>query len=95
MLGSGGVFVGLPTGSGKSLCFAALPFVFDILRARAGFVVVVVFPLQSILMEDQVSIELGPGFAGGFVSACKPLVDSSRAFSLEGPAGCRYASFQD
>ena len=29
------VFVGLPTDSGKSLCF-----VFDILRARAGSVVV-------------------------------------------------------
>ena len=27
------VFVGLPTGSGKSLCFAALPVVFDECRA--------------------------------------------------------------
>ena len=39
VLGSGGVFVGVPIGSGKSLCFAALPFVFDIVRARAGSVV--------------------------------------------------------
>ena len=45
------VFVGLPTGSGKSVCYAALSFVFDILRARAGSVAVVVCPLQSI-MED-------------------------------------------
>ena len=58
VLESGRVFVGLPTGSGKSLCFAALPFVLDILRALAGSVVVVVCPLQSI-MEDQVSIKLG------------------------------------
>ena len=28
------VFVCLPTGSGKSLCFVALPFVFDTLRQR-------------------------------------------------------------
>ena len=58
MRGSGGIFIGLPTGSGKSLCFAALHFVFDILRAQAGSVVVVVCPLQSI-MEGQVCIELG------------------------------------
>ena len=71
MLESRGVFVDLPTGSGKSLCFAALPFVFDIFRSRAGSVVVVECPLQSI-MEDQVSIELG--FVGAFVATCKPLV---------------------
>ena len=48
-------FVGLPTGSGKSLCYATPAFVFDIRRARAGPVVVVVCPLQSIIIEDQVS----------------------------------------
>ena len=50
------VFVTLPTGSGKSLCYAALPLVFDFLRAPAESpsIVVVVCPLQSI-MEDQVS----------------------------------------
>ena len=49
------VFVSLPTGSGKSLCYAALPYVFDTLRARDDSIVVVVCPLQAI-MEDQVSI---------------------------------------
>ena len=29
------VFVTLSTGSGKSLCYAALPFVFDFLRAQS------------------------------------------------------------
>ena len=59
----------LPTGSGKSLCYAALPFVSDILRARAGSVVVVVCPLQSI-MESKYR-------ARGLQSCpatCKPLV---------------------
>ena len=30
------VFVSLPMGSGKSLCFASLPIVFDLLRTSAG-----------------------------------------------------------
>ena len=49
------VFVKLPTGSGKSLCYAALPLVFDFLRAQSESlsIAVVVCPLQSI-MEDQV-----------------------------------------
>ena len=42
-----------PTGSGKSLCYAALPYVFDSLRASSNSIVVVVCPLQSI-MADQV-----------------------------------------
>ena len=38
------VFVGLQTGSGMLICYAALPLVLDILRAQAGSVVVVVCP---------------------------------------------------
>ena len=54
------MFVGLPTGSGKSLCFAALPVVFDECRALSSRVkqgrsiVITVSPL-SALMQDQVS----------------------------------------
>ena len=50
------VFVSLPTGSGKSLCYACLPVLFDILRGDAdqqGCIVVIVSPLSS-LMQDQV-----------------------------------------
>ena len=58
-LGGKDVFVSLPTGSGKSLCFACLPVVFDLLRASAGqkSIVVVVSPLSS-LMQDQVCLHL-------------------------------------
>ena len=53
------VFVSLPTGSGKSLCYASLPGVFDRLRQvikasdRHHSIAVVVSPL-SALMQDQV-----------------------------------------
>ena len=53
------VFLSLPTGSGKSLCYAAIPGVFDTLKRRANIasehhsIAVVVSPLSS-LMQDQV-----------------------------------------
>ena len=51
------VFVCLPTGSGKSLCYCLLPKVFDTLRscvsAATKSIVVVISPLIA-LMKDQV-----------------------------------------
>ena len=47
------VFVSLPTGNRKSVCYGILPIVFDLLRGKPGSVVVVVSPLIS-LMKDQV-----------------------------------------
>ena len=47
------VFVSLPTGSGKSLCYGVLPVLFDRLqRSDHRAIVVVVSPLIS-LMKDQ------------------------------------------
>eukprot|EP00731_Ephydatia_muelleri_P002345 Em0001g2345a len=48
------VFLILPTGSGKSLCFSVLPFAFDYLYGRVGSIVIVVSPLIA-LMKDQVT----------------------------------------
>ena len=54
------VFICLPTGSGKSLCYATIPGVFDSLKRRANIasdhhsIAIVVCPLSS-LMQDQVS----------------------------------------
>ena len=55
------VFVFLPTGGGKSLCYSCLPWVFDALRSGGEVgsehpsIVVVGSPLLS-LMKDQVSM---------------------------------------
>ena len=51
------VFVGLPTGSGKCLCYALLPGVFDILHKRTSPTsMIVVVSLLIALMKDQVGI---------------------------------------
>ena len=48
------VFVSLPTGFGKSLCFSILPLVFDALGVKDS-IVIVLTPLTAI-MQDQVSL---------------------------------------
>ena len=49
------VFVSLPTGAGKSICYMLLPLVFDLLREVPGkSIIIVVSPLKS-LMDDQVA----------------------------------------
>ena len=50
------VFVSLPTGSGKSLCYGCLPLVYDSLCGNVGgnkSIVIVVSP-QKALLQDQV-----------------------------------------
>ena len=43
------VFISLPTGSRKSLCFSVLPYAFDYLYKRVGSIVVVVSPLIALM----------------------------------------------
>ena len=47
------VFLWLPTGFGKSICYEVLPFMFDLKLGRIGSLAIVVSPLIS-LMSDQV-----------------------------------------
>ena len=51
------VFVSLPTGTGKSLCFALVPHVFDELLGyqQSTSIAIIVSPLIA-LMKDQVSL---------------------------------------
>ncbi len=63
------VFAVLPTGSGKSLCFVALPLVFEKLRGDQGLSSIVVVynsPLIS-LMKDQVQKYNGKGVKCAFI----------------------------
>ena len=67
------VFLSLPTGYGKSLCFAMLPFVSDRLRQSEGNVtsiVVCVTPLQS-LMVNQYERFSQVGLRVEFVGGCQ------------------------
>ena len=48
------VFVCLPTGCGKSLCYALLPLIFDTLRSKSNSQALIVSPLIA-LMKDQES----------------------------------------
>ena len=60
------VFVALPTGYGKSLIYACLPQVFDLLLNKEGPIVIVVCPLIA-LMEDQVTSFRKLGLSAAFV----------------------------
>ncbi len=63
------VFVCLPTGYGKSLCYEILPIVFDELRGvEKKSIILVVSPL-SALMKDQVAAVSSLGIAAAYVTA--------------------------
>ena len=60
------VFVALPTGYGKSLCYGLLPHVFDLLRGlEKQSVVIVVSPLVALMKEQAVSFS-----SKGISAAC-------------------------
>ena len=65
------VFAALPTGCGKSLCFAILPVVYDILRGHSTpkSIVLCISPLVA-LMTDQKAKFSPRGLATEFVGGC-------------------------
>ena len=46
------VFAALPTGYGKSVCFAILSLVFDSLHSSTASIVLCVFPLLSLMLDS-------------------------------------------
>ena len=61
------VLVSLLTGYGKSLCFAILPKVFDLLRDEHKAIVLVISPLLSIISNQVISFKrmgISAAFAG-------------------------------
>ena len=69
------VFVCLPTGYGKSLCFALLPLVYDVLYRRKGSIVVCVSPLTSLMMEQAAKFKI-QGILSEFVGELQQDVDA-------------------
>ena len=61
------VFVSLPTGSGKSLCYSILLKVFDRVKKKSSSIVIVVSPLIA-LMKDQVQSLATKGVKAVFVT---------------------------
>ena len=62
------VFVSLPTGYGKSLCFGLLPCVFDALRGvKKKSIVLVVCPLVALMKEHVVNFS-SMGISAAYVS---------------------------
>ena len=51
------LFVSLPTGSGKSLCYWLLPGLCDTFRGRSGFLVLVISPLVALMKNRLVAKE--------------------------------------
>ena len=49
------VFLSLPTGYGKSFSYCCLPLIFDMIRQKFSFHVVIVVSLLNALINDQVN----------------------------------------
>ena len=65
------VFVSLPTGSGKSLCYCVLPAVFDSLRGVKGLSIIVVVSPLIALMKDQIRAMMDRGTTAVYVGDCE------------------------
>ncbi len=63
------VFVSLPTGSGKSLCYGSIPYTYDSLCSQdSGSIVLVVSPLKALMLDQSVSFN-ARGLKSAYVGA--------------------------
>ena len=63
-LSSKDVFAALPTGYGKSLCYACLPYAFDNMRGKEGSIVICVSPLTSLMVDQKAKFVPRAQFVG-------------------------------
>ena len=70
------VFVALPTGYGKSFCYALLPLVFDRLRAATHKSIVICVSPLTALMADQREKFTTKGIAAEFVGELQQDIDA-------------------
>jgi len=68
------VFVSLPTGSGKSLCYCILPVMFDTIQQFSSSIVIVVSPLIA-LMKDQVRAMVERNVSAVYIGDAEVSVD--------------------
>lgn len=69
------VFVSLPTGYGKSYCYALLPLVFDVLReSEHPSIAICVSPLTALMLEQRAKFTV-KGIASEFVGELQQDVD--------------------
>ena len=81
------VFVCLPTGFGKSLCFALLPLVFDRLRQKDNSsILVCVSPLTSLMMEQAAKFKI-QGISSEFIGELQQDLDAMRKVK-DGKGAC-------
>ena len=80
------VFLSLPTGSGKSLCFQVLPFMYEHLTKNPECFIFVVSPLVS-LVNNQLKKLADPSFATAFVSEINRQVTLEEPKHLKGKKG--------
>ena len=85
------VFVSLPTGSGKSLCYALLPAAFDFLREGERSIVILVSPLLE--GECEVLASLNVPLPATPTSSPYRLTPLSRAASSELASALSFCSF--
>lgn len=70
------VFVSLPTGFGKSMCFVLLPLIYDVLRHRSDTsIVICISPLTSLMMEQSAKYSV-QGVTSAFVGELQEDLDT-------------------
>ena len=68
------VFVSLPTGSGKSLCYCILPVMFDTIQRFSSSIVIVVSPIIA-LIKDQVRAMVERNVSAVYIGGAEVSVD--------------------